>query len=69
MDEENDVTMDKIIDLCGRCKSVEIRRHVYMDGATEKVEYVAIGRIDRGMSRATGTTLEKAIANLDAKAD
>lgn len=66
---ENSAVEELILDLTERCKSVEIRKNVYMDGDTQKTEYVAIGRIDRGMSRGTGTTLLAALNHLDAKAD
>jgi len=52
-----------------RLKSVEIRMNNYADGDTIKTEYVAIGRADRYMVRATAFSLTKALESLDAKAD
>lgn len=62
--------IDVIVDGCNRAKSVEIRKHLWMDGDEQKVEYVCICRLKTGgFSRKTADTAEsairKAVANVD----
>ena len=61
---------DILIDGCDRAKSIEIRRHEYVDGDEVKVEYVAIGRLKTGgFSRKTADDLETAVRKCVADID
>lgn len=54
--------IDVIIDACSRAKSLEIRKHVYIEDDQQKTEFVAIGRLKGGgFSRKTADSCEKAI--------
>ena len=55
---------------CNDAKSIEIRKHRYMDGDEQKVEYVAIARLKAGgFTRKTADSCEEAIRKCAADID
>jgi hypothetical protein len=67
MGESFDELLAELLDF--RLKSVEFRKNQWEEGDETKTEYVAIGRSDRYMVRASGSTLFNALDKLNEKAD